>query len=111
MSEITSISNQTFTTEVLESSIPVLIDFWAPWCVPCKMIAPLLEKSADKFKDRLKIVKLNSEENKELADKYQIMSIPSIVMFSKGKEIGRIAGVMDENRLNEEVEDLLVMAT
>lgn len=111
MSELLEVSSQTFMAEVLQNSQPVLVDFWAPWCGPCKMIAPLLEKTAEKFKGRLKIVKLNTEENKETSDQHQVMSIPSMIMFTEGKEVGRIAGFMDEARLNGEIGDLLEMAS
>ncbi len=110
MKEINSVSNQNFKEEVLEASLPVLVDFWAPWCVPCKMLSPVLEKSAEKYQSRMKIVKLNVEENKETADQYKIMNIPAMVMFSKGEEVGRIFGFVDESRLNGELGDLLEMA-
>ncbi|MFH1387499.1 MAG: thioredoxin [bacterium] len=110
MSEIQEVTNQNFAAEVLQSSRPVLVDFWAPWCGPCKMIAPILEKAAEQYQGKLKVVKLNTEENKEIADKHQIMSIPSMIMFAKGEEVGRISGFKDEQRLNGELGDLLEMA-
>ncbi|MBU0629517.1 MAG: thioredoxin [Candidatus Margulisbacteria bacterium] len=110
MSEPPSVSSLTFAAEVLQSAQPVLVDFWAPWCGPCKMMLPLLEKTAEKYKGKMKVVKLNTEENKEIADQHQVMSIPSMIMFAKGEEVGRIAGVMDENRLHAEIGDLLEMA-
>lgn len=110
MSSLLEIAQNDFEKEVVLNNGPVLVDFWAPWCVPCKMIGPILEKTAEKYAGKLKIVKVNAEENKEIADKYQIMSIPSMVMFAKGEEVGRISGFMDEDRLNGEIGDLLEMA-
>lgn len=110
MSELPSVSGQNFQSEVLQSVQPVLVDFWAPWCGPCKMIGPVLEKVSAKFGDRLKVVKLNVEEEKATADSQGVMNIPSLIMFAGGKEVGRIAGFMDEARLSAEIGDLLEMA-
>jgi len=110
MSDLPSVTGQSFNAEVLQSSRPVLVDFWAPWCNPCKMIGPILEKVAARLGDRLKVVKLNVEEEKATADSHGVMSIPSLIMFAKGEEVGRIAGFMDEARLSAEIGDLLEMA-
>ncbi|MBN3033862.1 MAG: thioredoxin [Candidatus Saganbacteria bacterium] len=110
MSDLPSVTGENFQSEVLQGQKPVLVDFWAPWCVPCKMIGPVLEKAAAKLGDRLRVVKLNVEEEKATADSHGVMSIPSLVMFAGGKEVGRIAGFMDEARLSAEIADLLEMA-
>lgn len=110
MSELAAVTGQNFQSDVLQSSVPVLVDFWAPWCVPCQKIGPVLEKVAAKLGSKLKVVKLNVEEEKATADSAGVMNIPSLIMFAGGKEVGRIAGFMDEARLSAEIGDLLDMA-
>jgi len=107
MSVIPAVSTQTFKKEVIESTRPVLVDFWASWCGPCLMLSPLLEKVAVKYKARLKVCKLNVDENRETAADYQIMSIPCLIIFRRGMEIGRIIGLMDENKLCAEIDAIL----
>ena len=107
MSPISSVDAQTFKLEVLESTVPVLVDFWAQWCGPCLMLGPVLEKVAVKYSNRLKVRKLNVDENRQLAADYQIMSIPCLIIFRRRMEIGRIIGFMDENKLNAEIEAIL----
>jgi thioredoxin 1 len=84
MSPISSVNEQTFKTEVLESTVPVLVDFWAQWCGPCLMLGPVLEKIAVKYSDQLRVRKLNLDENREVAADYQIMSIPCLIIFRRG---------------------------
>ncbi|MFH1683914.1 MAG: thioredoxin [Candidatus Margulisiibacteriota bacterium] len=107
MSPISSVDEQSFKTEVLESTAPVLVDFWAQWCGPCLMLGPVLEKVAVKYSDRLKVRKLNVDENKQISADYQIMSIPCLIIFRRGMEIGRIVGFMDENNLSAKIDATL----
>ena len=107
MSPIASVDAQTFKAEVLESAVPVLVDFWAQWCGPCLMLGPVLEKVAVKYSNRMKVFKLNLEENQAIAADYQIMSIPCLIIFRRGMEIGRIIGFMDENKLSAKIDAIL----
>ena len=107
MSPISSVNAQTFKSEVLESTVPVLVDFWAQWCGPCLMLGPVLEKAAVKYSNRLKVLKMNLDENREIASDYQIMSIPCLIIFRRGMEIGRIIGFMDENKLSAKIDAVL----
>ncbi len=107
MSPISSVNEKAFKTEVLESIVPVLVDFWAQWCGPCLMLGPVLEKVAVKYPNRLKVRKLNVDENREIAEDYQILSIPCLIIFRRGMEIGRIIGFMDENKLSAEIDAIL----
>jgi thioredoxin 1 len=87
-----AVTDSTFATEVLKSDIPVLVDFWAEWCGPCKMVAPVLEEIAKEHADKLRIVKLNVDENPETARQYQIMSIPTMAVFVNGAVDKSIVG-------------------
>ncbi len=93
---VKEVDKTNFEQEVLQSDIPVMVDFWAPWCVPCRMIAPLVERLAEQYAGRLKVAKLNVDENHELAIRYQVMSIPTLIFFKNGQVIDRIIGVPRE---------------
>jgi thioredoxin 1 len=93
---VVATSKQTWENDVLKSNTPVLVDFWAEWCGPCRMVSPILEKLGETMSDQIKIVKLNVDENQELAMTYGIRSIPSLLIFREGKEIGRTVGAATE---------------
>jgi len=99
MPNIKEVDEKTFQSEVLESDIPVLVDFWAPWCGPCHMVSPMLEEVAEKMEKELKIVKMNTDKNMNTAQSYEIMAIPSLLVFKKGEVIERIVGVQPQPEL------------
>ncbi|RMG87019.1 MAG: thioredoxin [Chloroflexi bacterium] len=86
------VSDDTFRKEVLKSKIPVLVDFWAPWCGPCKALAPFIDKMAREYRGKVKVVKLNTDQNPMMARRYQIQSIPTLIMFDGGQPIERRTG-------------------
>jgi thioredoxin 1 len=106
MADIKHVTDGDFQAEVLESEHPVLVDFWAPWCGPCRVVAPVLEEIADE-RDNLRIVKLNIDENQQTAMNYQILAIPTMVLFRDGQEAKRIQGAMPKRRLEAELEPAL----
>jgi thioredoxin 1 len=103
---IITVTDTNFRSEVLESEHPVLVDFWAPWCGPCRLVAPVLEEIAGQ-RDDLRIVKLNVDENQETAMTFGIMAIPTMVLFRGGQEAKRIQGAMPKRRLEAELEPAL----
>ncbi len=105
--KILQTSDATFASDVLESDIPVLLDFWAEWCGPCKMIAPLLESAADEYGDRVKIVKINIDENPNTPPKYGIRSIPTLMLFKDGTVHGQKLGAMSKSALTEFIDSNL----
>ena len=104
--EITSVTDANFQAEVLESEVPVLVDFWAPWCGPCRVIAPSLEEINEE-QDNLRIVKLNVDDNQQTAAKYDVMSIPTLIVFKNGEPATRIIGALPKRRLVQELEPAL----
>jgi thioredoxin 1 len=99
-----AISDRTFETEVLQSGTPVLVDFWATWCGPCKMIAPVLEEIAGEKDGQLKIAKLDVDANPESAQKFGVMSIPTLILFKDGREASRIVGYRSKNQLVQQLD-------
>ncbi len=98
------VSDSTFDSEVLSSETPVLVDFWAPWCGPCRMIAPVVESLAQEYQGRLTVAKLNVDENPATAQKYQVMGIPTLILFKGGEPVERIVGYMPKEDLQRRVE-------
>ncbi|WP_437202132.1 thioredoxin [Planctomicrobium sp. SH664] len=91
----------TFQEEVLSSSQPVLVDFWAPWCGPCKMLTPTIEALAEKYAGKVKVGKLNTDDNRQSAINYQINSIPTLIVFKGGQPVGRILGLQSQEKIAE----------
>ena len=104
---ITNLSAATFDEVVGASSEPVLVDFWAEWCGPCKMIAPILQELADEQAGKLRIAKLNVDEESDLARRFQVMSIPTLIVFKDGAEVKRSVGAKGKAQLLDELAELL----
>lgn len=86
------VNQQNFENEVLKANVPVLVDFWAAWCGPCRMVSPVIDQIAEEYEGKIKIAKVNVDENPELAGKYDIMSIPSVFLFHNGKKVDGVIG-------------------
>jgi len=107
MSNELEFSDDSFETEVINSDVPVLVDFWAPWCGPCKMIAPIVEEIAGEYGDKLKVGKVNTDDNQQTAMKYGIMSIPTLMIFKGGEVSERIIGAQSKQFITEKIDDVL----
>ena len=107
MSETKTVTDQDWTTEVLQSDTPVLVDFWAEWCGPCRMVGPVVEEIAKEQEGSLKVLKLNVDENPDTARNYKVMSIPTLMVFSGGDEKKRIVGARGKAQLMDEVSPFL----
>ena len=101
------ITAKTFAQDVLLSELPVLVDFWAEWCGPCKMIAPVLDELSVELENSLKIVKVNADDNTSLIAEFSVRSIPTLIVFVKGKEVKRITGAKPKPALLKELEEVL----
>jgi thioredoxin 1 len=103
---VNEVSDNNFQAEVLEADKPVLVDFWAPWCGPCRIVAPHLEELAGE-RDDLRVVKLNTDENPQTAAQYGVMSLPTFLLFKNGQPVHQIIGAMPKSRIVQEIEPAL----
>lgn len=103
----TVVTDATFEQEVLKSDVPVLVDFWAPWCGPCRMIAPLIDQLAEEYAGKLKAVKLNTDESPSVATEYGIRSIPTVMIFKDGQKVDTVIGAVPKSTLTGTVEKYL----
>ena len=99
MANVTEISDQSFESEVLKSPVPVLIDFWAPWCAPCRAIAPVVEELAKEYLGKIKVVKLNVDDNPQTPQRYGVRGIPNLILFQGGNVREQIVGAVPKKRL------------
>jgi len=104
MSDIAAVGQDNFDKEVLESELPVLVDFWAPWCGPCKALGPVLEAMAKEFAGKIKFAKVNVDENSSLASKYGIHSIPALFLFKKGQVAESFVGFLPDKELRAKLQ-------
>ena len=104
---VLDVSDQNFEEEVIKSTLPVLVDLWAPWCGPCRMVAPVIDKLAEKYSGRFKFCRLNVDENPITAASYGVMSIPTLMFFKEGKAVDTVIGAVPEQVLQPKIDGLL----
>lgn len=104
---VVDVSDQNFDSEVIRSTLPVVVDLWAPWCRPCLMVAPVIEKLAGKYSDKVKFCRVNVDENPKTAARYGVMSIPTLMFFKDGKVVDTAIGALPEQALQPKIDALL----
>ena len=107
MAGVTEVTDSNFQAEVIESDVPVLVDFWAPWCGPCRVVGPVVQQIADERGDALKVVKLNTDENPQVSAQFQVLSIPTLILFRGGQPVKKVIGAYPKRKLVQELEPAL----
>jgi thioredoxin 1 len=107
MSTATPVTDGSFKQEVLDSEVPVLVDFWAPWCGPCRMVAPVVDEIAQQYEGKVKVMKLNTDENPSVASQYGIRSIPTLMIFKGGQKVDMVVGAVPKTTLASTLEKYL----
>ncbi len=107
MSAAAQVTDATFKSEVLESEVPVLVDFWAPWCGPCRMVAPVVDEIAQQYDGKIKVVKVNTDESPNVASQYGIRSIPTLMVFKGGQKVDMVVGAVPKTTLANTLEKYL----
>lgn len=107
MSSAIAVTDASFEQDVLKSDIPVLVDFWAPWCGPCRMVAPVVEEVATQYEGKIKVFKLNTDENPGIAGQYGIRSIPTLMVFKDGQKVDTVVGAVPKTTLSSTIEKYL----
>ena len=107
MTTTREVTHTTFSSEVLESDVPVLVDFWAEWCAPCRILAPTLDELAADYADRLTVAKLNVDNNEQLAQEFGVMSIPTLILFKNGEPVLRQVGLVPKEQLKSQIDEYL----
>ena len=102
-----NVSDTTFESEVISSQQPVLVDFWAEWCGPCKMVAPIVEELSDEYKDQVKFTKIDVDENSEMAQKYGVRGIPTLLIFSGGSPVDQLVGAQPKKAIKDRIDTVL----
>ena len=104
---VADVTDQDFEETVIKSTLPVLVDLWAPWCGPCRTVAPVIDKLAERYQGKFKFYRLNVDENPQTASKYGVMSIPTLIFFKDGKAVDTVIGAVPERVLQPKIDDFL----
>lgn len=107
-STVSSIGESDFKTYVLESEVPVVVDFWAPWCSPCRMVSPIVEELSQEYGEKVRFAKLNIDDNEDITVQFGIQSIPALVIFSEGREVNRLVGFAPKEQLKRQIDRSLM---